>query len=102
MFIFEKYFSLYAFAVVWGLVITADFIARMMGVAGFHGIQTGVAFPFIAPVMTGLVICAFVYFMTSPNRQLSKKFYSSCNYLMLVVLTSTLLIDFALRFVAFD
>ena len=102
MFIFEKYFSLYAFAIVWGLVITADFVLRMMGLAGFHGIQTGVIFPFIAPVMTGLVIIAFIYFLSSPNRALSKKFYSSCNYLMLVALTSTLIIDFALRFVAFD
>ena len=68
MFYFEKYFSLYAFAVVWGLIVSADFVTRIMGVAGFHGIQTGVAFPFIAPVMTGLVICAFLYFMTSPNR----------------------------------
>ena len=86
----------------WGIIITADFVLRMCGLAGFHGIQTGVAFPFIAPVMTGLVILAFVYFLSSPNRQLSKKFYSSCNYMMLMVLTTTLLVDFALRFVAFD
>ena len=38
MFFFEKYFSLYAFAVVWGLIISADFVLRMMGIAGFHGI----------------------------------------------------------------
>ena len=102
MFFFEKYFDLYAFAMVWGLVVAADFILRVLGLASFHGITHGVIFPYLAPLMTGLVGFAFVYFLTSPNRQLSKKFYSSCNYLMLIVLTSTLLIDFSLRFFAFN
>ena len=102
MFFFEKYFSMFSFAVGWGLLITADFILRMMGLAGYHGIQTGVLFPYAAPVMSALVIFAFIYFLCSPNRELSKKFYSSCNYMMLMVLTSCLLVDFTLRFVAFD
>ena len=38
MFFFEKYFSMFSFAVMWGLIITADFILRMMGLAGYHGI----------------------------------------------------------------
>jgi len=102
MFFFEKFFSLYMFAVIWGLVVAADFTLRMMGLAGHHGIQDGVIFPYVAPLMGGLVVFSFIYFLTSPNKDLSKKFYTSCNYLMLMVLTSTLLVDFTLRFVAFD
>lgn len=102
MFFFEKFFSLYMFAVGWGLIVGADFALRLMGLAGHHGIQDGVIFPYVAPLMGGLVLFAFLYFLTSSNQALSKKFYSSCNYLMLIVLTSTLLVDFTLRFVAFD
>mmetsp|Transcript_32858 Transcript_32858/g.40619 ORF Transcript_32858/g.40619 Transcript_32858/m.40619 type:complete len:123 (+) Transcript_32858:27-395(+) len=102
MFFFEKYFSLYAFAIGWGVVVTLDFILRMIGIAGYHGIQTGVLFPYAAPVMSGLVIFSFIYLMSSKKAELGKKFYASCNFLMLVMLTGALLIDFTLRFVAFD
>ena len=102
MFIFEKFIRMYGFAVVWGLVIATDFVLRMMGLAGYHGIQTGVTFPFAAPILSGLVLLAFVFFLTSRNRNLSKKVYASFNYMMLMVLTSSLLVDFTLRFVAFD
>ena len=102
MFFFERFFSLYGFAVLWGLIVTADFVLRMCGLAGTYGIQTGVSFPYAAPIMSGLVIFAFIYFLTSPSRTLARKFYSSCNYMMLVVLTVVLLVDFILRFFAFD
>ena len=101
-FVFEKHFSLFAFAVGWGVLVTADFTLRMLGLAGYHGIDTGVIFPYTSPIMSALVIFSFLYFLGSPNKELSKKFYSSCNYLMLMVLTASLLIDFTLRFVAFD
>ena len=68
MFIFEKYFSLYAFAIGWGIVVTLDFVLRMMGLAGYHGIQTGVLMPFLGPVLTAIVILAFGYFMFSPDK----------------------------------
>ena len=48
-----------------------------------------------------LVIFSFVYFLSNKG-DLGKKFYASCNFLMLLVLTAALLIDFTLRFVAFD
>ena len=102
MFFFEKFFSMYFFAILWGVIVMADFALRMFGMAGHHGIQDGVVFPYAAPVMSGLVIVAFWHWLTSANEQLGKKFYSSCNYLMLLVITSSLLIDFTLRFVAFD
>ena len=102
MFFFEKFFSLWIFAVGWGIIVAADFVLRLLGLAGYHGIQDGFLLPYIAPIMTGLVVFSFFYFLSSPNAELSKKFYSSCNYLMLMTLTSTLLIDFTLRFVAFD
>ena len=38
MFIFERYFSLFSFAIGWGVVVSLDFILRMMGLAGYHGI----------------------------------------------------------------
>ena len=102
MFFFEKYFSMYGFAILWGLIVMTDFVLRMCGLAGTYGIQTGVAFPYAAPIMSGLVIFAFFYFLTTPSRSLSKKFYASCNYMMLVIMTLVLLFDFILRFVAFD
>ena len=102
MFFFEKFFSLYTFALGWGLLVTFDFVMRLSGYAGTYGIQEGVIFPYIAPIMGSLVIFAFLYFLTTPNAALSKKFYSSCNYLMLMTLTASLIIDFVLRFVAFD
>ena len=102
MFFFERYVSMFGFAILWGLIITTDFILRLSGQAGTYGIQTGVVFPYAAPIMSGLVILAFIYFLISPSRTLSKKFYASCNYMMLIVLTVVLLVDFILRFVAFD
>ena len=102
MFFWEKFMSFFAFACFWGLLVMADFTLRMLGMADFLTIQTGVIFPYAAPIMTGLVILAFFHFLTSKNDQLGKKFYASCNFLMLVVLTCVLLIDFTLRFVAFD
>ena len=102
MYFFEKYFGLYTFALIWGVVIVADFFLRMFGLAGYYSIDTGLLFPFAAPVMSVVVILAFIYFLTSPNRVLSKKFYSSCSFMMLMVFSSTLFIDFILRFVAFD
>ena len=101
MFFFEKYFTLVAFAIGWGCIVALDFILRMIGIAGYHGIQTGVIFPFAAPVMSALVIFAFGYFLSN-RGELGKKFYASCNFLMLLVLTTALIIDFILRFVAFD
>ena len=38
MFFFEKYFSLYAFSIGWGFLVTIDFVLRLMGLAGYHGI----------------------------------------------------------------
>ena len=102
MFVFEKHFSLFAFAVGWGLLVTADFSLRMMGLAGYHGIQTGFLLPYTAPIMSVIVVFAFGYFLTSPKQELSKKFYASCNYLMLLVLSGSLLVDFILRLTAFD
>ena len=102
MYFFEKYFSMYTFALVWGILIFADFFLRIFGLAGYYSIDTGLLFPIAAPVMSFIVILAFLYFLTSPNRALSKKFYSSCSVLMLMVFSSTLFIDFILRFVAFD
>ena len=102
MFFFEKYFTLYAFAIGWGVLILIDFILRMCGMAGYHGIQTGVVLPYAAPIMSSLVIFAFIYFATTSSQELGKKFYASCNFLMLIVITTALLIDFTLRFAAFD
>ena len=102
MYWFERFFSLGTFALVWGLIIFADFFLRIFGLAGYYSIDTGLLFPIAAPVMGVVVILAFLYFLTSPNRVLSKKFYSSCSFMMLMVFSSTLFIDFILRFVAFD
>ena len=102
MFFFEKYFSLYAFAVGWGMLVTADFILRMMGMAGYHGIQTGVILPFAAPVLALMVILAFAYFMFSPDKNMGKKLYSGANFLMLIIISATLLIDLLLRLTAFN
>ena len=102
MFFFEKYFSLFSFAIGWGVLITVDFILRMCGLAGYHGIQTGVILPFAAPAMSILVIFSFLYFATTASQDLGKKFYASCNFLMLIVITTALLIDFTLRLTAFD
>ena len=52
--------------------------------------------------MSVLVILAFFYFVATSNKELGKKFYASCNFLMLIVITTALLIDFTLRFAAFD
>lgn len=52
--------------------------------------------------MSALVIFAFIYFATTKSAELGKKFYASCNFLMLIVLITALLIDFTLRFAAFD
>ena len=101
MFIFEKYFSLYAFAIGWGVFVTIDFVLRCLGLAGFHGIQYGVLLPFVAPIMAVLVILAFGYFLFSPDKDMGKKLYSGANFLMLICLTSVLLIDLLLRLVAF-
>ena len=102
MFFFQEYFSLYAFAVGWGLLVCTDFALRMFGMAGTYAIDVGLIFPFVAPIMSVLVIFAFLYFLTSPNKELSKKFYASCNYLMLIVCSSVLAIDLVLRLFAFD
>ena len=74
----------------------------MVGLASFYGIQTGLIFPFTAPIMSLIVIFSYFYFLTSGQPYLSKRFYSFCTTLMLFVLASSLLIDFVLRIVAFD
>ena len=102
MFLFEKYFSLWSFAIGWGLLITVDFVLRMFGLAGYHGIQTGVILPIASPIMSVLVIFSFIYFVFTKSADLGKKFYASCNFLMLIVITLVLLTDFALRFFAFN
>ena len=102
MFFFEKFFSLGAFAIGWGIIVTLDLILRFCGLAGTYGIDFGLIFPYASPIMSAIVIFAFVYFLVSPNQALSKQFYSSCSYLMLIVLTGSLLIDFVLRFTAFN
>ena len=102
MYIFEKYFSLYAFAIGWGVFVTIDFVLRCLGLAGYHGIQYGVLLPVLGPIMGLLVILAFSYFLLSPDKDMGKKLYSGANFLMLIVLSSTLLIDLLLRLVAFN
>ena len=57
--------------------------------------------PYAAPVMSALLIFSFGYFLSN-RGELGKKFYASCNFLMLLVVTTALIIDFLLRFVAFD
>ena len=101
MFFFEKYFSLFAFAVGWGIFLVIDFIMRMTGLVGYYGLAHGVILPYTAPIMSVVVIFAFLYFLTNPKEILNKKFYSACNMLMLYVLTATLAIDFIMRFTAF-
>ena len=102
MFFFEKYFSLFAFAVGWGIFVTIDFVLRMLGLVGTYGIAHGVILPYTAPIMSVIVIFAFLYFLSSPKELLNKKFYSACNMLMIYVLTATLAVDLIMRFTAFN
>ena len=102
MFFFEKYFSLYSFAIGWGILVTLDFILRMVGMAGYHGIQTGVILPFAGPILTLIVIMAFFYFMFSSDKDKGKKLYGGANFIMLTCLSSFLVIDLLLRLFAFN
>ena len=52
--------------------------------------------------MSVLVILAFIYFISTSSQDLGKKFYASCNFMMVIIITTALLVDFGLRFFAFD
>ena len=49
-----------------------------------------------------ITVFSFIYFLIGENRSLTKKFYRSCNILFMIVVASSLFIDFLLRFFAFD
>ena len=67
------------------MVVTLDLILRMMGLAGYHGIQTGVIFPFAAPIMSAIVIFSFGYFVTNKGQELGKKFYQCLSLVVALV-----------------
>ena len=102
MFFFEKYFSLYAFAIGWGVLVTVDFILRCVGLAGYHGIQTGLILSFAGPLIGLMVVLAFAYFLFSPDKNMGKKLFSGANFIMLMSLSTVLIIDLVLRLVAFN
>ena len=93
---------MYAFAVGWGFVVSADFILRILGMATHYSVDVGLIFPYLAPIMSMIVIFAFVYFLTNANKELGKKFYASCNLVMLAAFSGALALDLLLRVTAFD
>ena len=52
--------------------------------------------------MSLITIFSFIYFLVGENKALTKKFYRSCNIMFMLVAGGSLIIDFMLRFFAFD
>ena len=102
MFFLERCISLQGFAMLWGFVLITDLIMQKIGLSQLYSFQDGTVFPIAGQIMSLITIFSFIYYMIGANRQLTKKFYRSCNIMFMIVATCSLMIDFMLRFLAFD
>lgn len=102
MFLLERCISLRGFAILWGIILIIDLVLQKIGLAQLYSFQDGMVFPIAGQIMSLITIFAFFYYLIGENRNLTKKFYRSCNILFTMVAAASLFIDFLLRFVAFD
>ena len=98
----ENSMSLRGFAVLFGFILIADLVMQKFGLSQLYSFQDGMLFPILGQIMSLVTIFSFVYFMFGENRNLTKKFYRSCNIMFMIVAGGSLIIDFMLRFFAFD